>query len=628
MVLGSFATSLKTPTPRTLLYSSLLLFTLIGCGGGDDNESNSTNLLPTPNAGADQSVEETANVTLNGTAIDSDGTISRYVWSQESGTQVQISDVNQPVITFEAPDISVDETLVFRLTVTDNDGGSSSDEVSVAVIANLAPIVEAGEDTIVDERSQVTLTGQANDTDGSISEYQWTQLSGPTIEIPDATGSALSFLAPDVEDTQVVTLQLSAIDDDGNSGSDTVSVTINPTFYSITLSSKTDQCGEAISEEVIITFTADDGSQNSYPIEHDGTEQTYTFENEAATGESKTLNVVTSGKSYYVSDVNSSVPLYFELATNEQSDTCSCPEYDFTLINAPIPNTTSTTSGLFIGDTWQPRTSDNYWEAITICDVDEDLVYIIDSENSLYRKIDLDTRQQYVIDGLDDMALTVLDGERLPVFGGISGVYVNAYTPNNDNGLTPIFRYADLDASDGLANFILDENNTDSRIEARIDADYMNITINESFGFIEESYESLIFQQEWHVWEDTTSEIASGFEYEVFNLDSINITINSDQLSLSGSNTAQFDYARVILPFTTQPGGSVDITLPAENGVFNFSSIDRAVDNPFSGSPYYFVLLVDQSGNESYDDAIQRQFTKRIPSRSYSSRALFFLVVP
>lgn len=411
-----------------------------------------------------------------------------------------------------------------------------------------------------------------------------------------------------------------------NSNSDTASLTTSPAPYSITLSSKTDQCGQAIAEEVIFTFTADDGSQNSYPIEHDGTEQTYTFENEGAAQNTKTLNIVTSRYSYYISHLDSSTPLYFELSTAEQSDSCMCPEYDFTLINAPIPDTITSTSGLFIGGTLRSPTLENHWETVTICDINKDQVYIIDSENSLYRKIELDTRQQYVIDGLDDMTQTVLDSEILPNFGGLSGVYVNAYTPNNDNGLTSIFRYADLDVTDGLANFILDENKTDARIEARIDANYMNITINEPFEFIEGHYGSAMIPQEWHVWQDTAAEIAGGFEYEVFDIDSINIIMHSNQLSLSGANTTQFDYAHVILPLTTQPGGAINITVPAENGTFDFSKIETAIDTAFSGSPLYFVLLVDQRDSESYSDGIQNQFAKRTSGQNYRSRALFFLV--
>ena len=97
--------------------------------------------LPSPNeppmadAGSDQTVDTGMIVTLSGTANDTDGTIVSYAWKQTGGTMVSLAGAATATATFTAPDVPMDETLTFRLTVTDNDSAASSDEVSVTVTA-------------------------------------------------------------------------------------------------------------------------------------------------------------------------------------------------------------------------------------------------------------------------------------------------------------------------------------------------------------------------------------------------------------------------------------------------------------------------------------------------------------
>ena len=86
---------------------------------------------PTAQAGADRTVEPGATVTLNGSGTDSDGTIQGYAWSQVSGESVTLQNANTARATFTAPAVAGD--LVFRLTVTDNDGATGIDEVTITV---------------------------------------------------------------------------------------------------------------------------------------------------------------------------------------------------------------------------------------------------------------------------------------------------------------------------------------------------------------------------------------------------------------------------------------------------------------------------------------------------------------
>ena len=98
------------------------------------------NQLPIVDAGTDQKVVAGAIALLSGTAIDPDGTIAAYVWEQmdeqTGGTTVSLSSVASDAM-FIAPSVSADETLTFRLTVTDDDGAVASDDVRVMVLKEI-----------------------------------------------------------------------------------------------------------------------------------------------------------------------------------------------------------------------------------------------------------------------------------------------------------------------------------------------------------------------------------------------------------------------------------------------------------------------------------------------------------
>jgi dienelactone hydrolase len=87
---------------------------------------------PVVNAGADKSISlplATALV-LTGSATDSDGTISKYLWSKYSGPNVTVSNTTTPSLTVSKV---YEGTYVFKLAVTDNVGVTSYDYVSVVV---------------------------------------------------------------------------------------------------------------------------------------------------------------------------------------------------------------------------------------------------------------------------------------------------------------------------------------------------------------------------------------------------------------------------------------------------------------------------------------------------------------
>jgi hypothetical protein len=96
-------------------------------------EAVSVNLRPIASAGGDQIVDGQATVTIYGIGTDTDGTLASFAWTQTGGSSVTLSGAGTESISFEASTLTAAETLTFQLTVTDNDGATHSDTVSVSV---------------------------------------------------------------------------------------------------------------------------------------------------------------------------------------------------------------------------------------------------------------------------------------------------------------------------------------------------------------------------------------------------------------------------------------------------------------------------------------------------------------
>jgi cytidylate kinase len=187
------------------------------------------NKLPSANAGTDQTVDENALATLNGSATDIDGSIVAYSWTQLSGPVVTLSGANSSDATFTAPEVTADTVLSFQLTVTDNEGGQATDTVDIIVHhVNKLPAADAGTDQTVLKRSLVTLDGTASsDIDGNIVSYQWQQIQGPSMNLDNPNSSTPSFTAPNVANSPIVLIfQLTVTDNEGGIAIDQVTITV------------------------------------------------------------------------------------------------------------------------------------------------------------------------------------------------------------------------------------------------------------------------------------------------------------------------------------------------------------------------------------------------------------------
>jgi chitinase len=91
------------------------------------------NAAPFAQAGADRNVAEGSLVSLAGSGTDSDGTIASYRWMQTAGPTVTLDNANAATASFTAPQVSTNTALTLRLTVTDNQGASATDEVIITI---------------------------------------------------------------------------------------------------------------------------------------------------------------------------------------------------------------------------------------------------------------------------------------------------------------------------------------------------------------------------------------------------------------------------------------------------------------------------------------------------------------
>lgn len=175
---GSEIATGASPTVNLTTGSHTIILTVTDDDGATDDDqviviiNSPANLSPTANAGPNQTVTDadgsgSENVTLNGSASsDSDGSIASYTWS-ENGTQIATG-INPTV------SLAVGSHTII-LTVTDDDGATANDEVTVTVNAP-TPVAEQ----ITIEAECATIIGGAWSlvSDGSASGGQYAVATG------------------------------------------------------------------------------------------------------------------------------------------------------------------------------------------------------------------------------------------------------------------------------------------------------------------------------------------------------------------------------------------------------------------------------------------------------------------
>jgi gliding motility-associated-like protein len=216
---GSISTILwekKSGGVATLTNTNTLTLTASGLAAGnytfritvtDNNAATSfsevlviviqANQSPTASAGSDQSLTLPTNSTiLSGSGIDPDGSVIGYAWIKVSGPTATLTNTNTATLTISN---MLQGTYVFRLTVTDNNGSTGTDDVSVFVSVaasgpNEIPLSFAGGNVSFSlPTNSVNLFGSGFDADGSIVSYLWTKASGGSVTLTNANTPTLTL---------------------------------------------------------------------------------------------------------------------------------------------------------------------------------------------------------------------------------------------------------------------------------------------------------------------------------------------------------------------------------------------------------------------------------------------------
>lgn len=190
---------------------------------------NAANQPPVANAGSNQTITLPTNtVSVNGSASkDPDGSIVSFNWSKTSGPS-QGSITNASAISTTITNL-VQGTYVFKLTVTDNNGATGTDSITITVNAatNQLPVANAGSSkTITLPVNSTSLDGtKSSDPDGTIASYNWAQVSGPSTATISNSSTATPTVSNLIAGKYVFSLQVT--DNNGATATAQVSITVN-----------------------------------------------------------------------------------------------------------------------------------------------------------------------------------------------------------------------------------------------------------------------------------------------------------------------------------------------------------------------------------------------------------------
>jgi PKD repeat protein len=185
------------------IFICLLLTSLTGCL---ENQPPSAKIIVEKDSGS-----APFNVKFTAEASDSDGEIESYSWDFGDG---ETSSLKNPSHTFNESG-----TYIVTLTVSDNSGNSETNTTTIYVFTNTPPTAFASTSTTYGEVPLiVTFTGLGNDTDGSISSYEWSFGEGSTSNLQNPTHT---YTLPGIYSVQLI-----VTDNHDSHGMDTISINV------------------------------------------------------------------------------------------------------------------------------------------------------------------------------------------------------------------------------------------------------------------------------------------------------------------------------------------------------------------------------------------------------------------
>ena len=189
----------RPPLKRKILAVFVMSYFVTACGSSSNSVTN--NVANTP--------QELAMALIAAYAQDGTNTVPSLQDYQDAGVEGVNSD-----------NLGNLNTLVESLELEDVDTVSELDALTAQLGINIVPTVDAGDDISATVDQELVITGTAEDSDGSISQYEWKNSDDVVI----ATTASFNY-TPSAEGTEDLTLTVT--DNDGAIASDTVTVTIS-----------------------------------------------------------------------------------------------------------------------------------------------------------------------------------------------------------------------------------------------------------------------------------------------------------------------------------------------------------------------------------------------------------------
>jgi hypothetical protein len=151
---------------KPLLVSTLLSISLLlGCGGSDSPPPQiitPTNQSPTVNVSGESTIQEGQTLTLTANATDADGSISSVKWSTTS-TDISLTGDDTTTVSFTAPAVDADVSVTLDVLVTDNDGATTTQSITVTIAHNVSNLIISGlvtDDIISNADVEITIGEQ------------------------------------------------------------------------------------------------------------------------------------------------------------------------------------------------------------------------------------------------------------------------------------------------------------------------------------------------------------------------------------------------------------------------------------------------------------------------------------
>ena len=122
-------------------------------------------------------------------------------------------------------DCTFDDNATYNVSVTVSDGDQTGSDTIAVIVANVAPVADAGADQTVDEGDLVSQDGSFSDAgSGDSHTFLWQVVADNGQVIADATTEDFSFTP---FDNGSYSLTFTVTDDDGDSDSDTALITVD-----------------------------------------------------------------------------------------------------------------------------------------------------------------------------------------------------------------------------------------------------------------------------------------------------------------------------------------------------------------------------------------------------------------